>query len=91
MSYYMYSDDEQEVQMKLEKLRDALTKDTVGRYRGRLRFYLEYLENYDKNIETIEELLSYPNWEKEFLRYPAGTVGGLKAFKKLLTEKGYSV
>ena len=42
-----------------------------------------------ERIEIVEELLSYPNWEREFLRTPACGRTGLKVFKKILTEEGY--
>tara|TARA_B100000287_G_C20007223_1_gene533018 strand:+ start:100 stop:399 length:300 start_codon:yes stop_codon:yes gene_type:complete len=94
------------VNMKLKELRSYLDKDTVGIHRARIAHYLisydkNYVCPYGKTrkkdsfgrplIETVEELLSYPDWEREFLRTPYCGRVGLKLFKKLLTKKGYDV
>ena len=95
-----------EVDVKLKELRSYLDKDTVGIHRARIAYFLisydkNYVDHYGGTrkkdsfgrplIETVEELLSYPDWEREFLRAPYCGRVGLKLFKKLLTKKGYSV
>ena len=93
--------------MKIEKLIHKVRKSKIAIHRGRIMWFLRGYDKNDvfpycpkerekdwfgrERIETVEELLSYPNWEREFLRTPMCGRAGLKILKKILTEEGYIV
>ena len=93
--------------MKLEKLIDKVYKSKIAIHRGRIIYFLRgYDKNYvcpyypeirskdwfgRERIETVEELLNYPDWEHEFLRTPMCGRSGLKVFKKILSVEGYTL
>ena len=84
--------------MKLEKFIEKVRKRKIRIHRGRIMWFLR---GYDKSyvcpfgntsryrFGTVEELLSYPDWEREFIRTPGCGRAGLKILKKLLAEEGY--
>jgi len=91
--------------MKLEKLINKVCKSKIAIHRGRIIYFLRgydksYVCPYNpsekdwfgrERIKTVEELLNYPDWEREFLRTPMCGRSGLKVFKKILSVEGYTV
>ena len=89
--------------MKLEKFIEKVRKRKIRIHRGRIMWFLRgYDKSYvcpyhpsekdwfgRERIGTVEELLSYPDWEREFIRTPGCGRAGLKILKKLLAEEGY--